>query len=114
MIRRDRDVLWGPEKALAMIVLAIVGCVGGCVLGPRFKVLILVPAVVFGLTIAAAAGVAHGDGAWPIAWKMVVTATSLQFGYFAGLSVQLMIAVVSAPAFAWLERAAGIDEESFT
>lgn len=64
---------------LAMTVMLI-----GALLGLRFKVLILVPAVIVGSIITLWSGMAHHDSLQAILFVMAATSTALQFGYLGG------------------------------
>jgi hypothetical protein len=67
-----------------MILLAIVSILIGALLGLRFRVFILVPAITFALVLVIGVGVARESGIWWIALEMVVVATALQLGYLGG------------------------------
>jgi hypothetical protein len=67
-----------------MILLAIVSILVGALLGLRFRVFILVPAITFALALVIGVGVAREAGIWWIALEMVVVATALQLGYLGG------------------------------
>ena len=69
-----------------MLILAMISFLIGVVLGLRFKVFILVPAI--GLALAMVAVNGAGDGTWPLVGTMVVVATSLQLGYVCGSILQ--------------------------
>ncbi len=70
-----------------MIILATIGTLIGAVLGLRFKVLVLVPVMVFALAIVAVDGIARGDSVWQLVAAMVVVATSVQLGFLGGSAV---------------------------
>jgi hypothetical protein len=76
--------LFGEFKKM---ILAITSALLGAVLGLRFKVWILVPAIIFGLVATAVVGLLRGDDVWSIALIMVLVATSLQIGYFVAITV---------------------------
>jgi Mn2+/Fe2+ NRAMP family transporter len=61
--------------------LAIIGVVTGIALGLRYKVLILVPAVLFVMILAIVIGIARADGVWSIVLATVVVVTAVQLGY---------------------------------
>jgi hypothetical protein len=65
-----------------MLILTMISFLIGVVLGLRFKVLILIPAI--GLALAVVALNGTGDGTWQLVGTIVVVATSLQFGYVGG------------------------------
>jgi hypothetical protein len=75
-----------------MIMLALVGALAGAVLGLRYKVLILVPAIWLGVVLVVAVGIGHGDGAGSIALACAALATALQLGYLAGTFTRFTIA----------------------
>ena len=54
------------------------------VLGPRFSLFILVPAIGLASTMVAVTGMARGDDVWSLVAPMVVVTTFLQLGYFGG------------------------------
>jgi hypothetical protein len=62
----------------------------GAVLGLRFKVLILVPAIGFSMVVATANGIVRGEGVWWLASVAVVAATATQLGYIAGSVGQVL------------------------
>jgi hypothetical protein len=68
-----------------MLTLTIVTIlVGAVLLGLRYKVFILLPAVTFVLVFVIGVGVARGAGIWRIALDMMVATTALQLGYAGG------------------------------
>jgi hypothetical protein len=69
----------------------------GCGLGLRFKVLILVPAVISAMLGAGVVGIARGDDYWFVVVAMILFGTAVQFGYLAGIITREVIAP-SAPA----------------
>lgn len=68
--------------------LAIIGVLAGVVLGLRYKVLILVPAVAMAIVFAVIVGVASADHFWSIVLATVVAATSVQLGYLVGIVIR--------------------------
>ncbi len=77
--------------------LAIIGVAIGIVFGLRYKVLILVPAVLFAMILAIAIGVARADSAWSIVLTTVVVVTAVQLGYLAGIVIHAIIAAIFPP-----------------
>jgi len=73
-----------------MLILLLFCLLIGAVLGQRFKVLVLIPAMV--PVLAVAAGSAHAGTVWQILGAAVVAATSLQIGYFVGVGIRHLIA----------------------
>ncbi len=70
------------------MLLAILGLLCGLVLGLRFDVLILLPAILLGWFVAMADGLIAGGGAGSIAIGMAVAAIALQAGYLLGVAAQ--------------------------
>jgi hypothetical protein len=79
-----------------MMMLAILSLLAGMVLGQRFKVLILIPAIAASLIVAVAAGIARADDIWSIVMMAVLAATSLQIGYLGGTAIRVMIVATRA------------------
>ena len=67
-----------------MLTLTIVTTLVGAVLGLRYKVFTLLPAVMFVLAFVIGVDVARGAGIWRIALDMMVATTALQLGYAGG------------------------------
>ena len=67
-----------------MLTLAIVAILGGAVLGLRYRVFILLPAVMLVLVVVIGVGVARGAGSGRIALDILVALTALQLGYAGG------------------------------
>jgi hypothetical protein len=76
--------------------LAIITALAGITLGLRYRVLVLIPAVIFAMLFAMIVGVAHGDRFWSIVFAMVVLGTAVQFGYLAGIVLRAAIGSISA------------------
>ncbi len=74
--------------------LAIISVVVGVVLGLRYKVLILVPAVMFAMLLAIIVGVARADSFWSIVLTTAVLGTAIQLGYLAGAVIRAAIASI--------------------
>jgi len=77
--------------------LAVIGVVVGIVLGLRYKVLILVPAVMVATILAIIIGVVRADSLWSIVLTAVAAVTAVQFGYLAGIVVHAAITSVRPP-----------------
>jgi hypothetical protein len=75
--------------------LAMMAVLIGALLGQRFKVFILVPAIVIASTAILGFGMAHDDSSWSALLVAGLTITALQFGYFGGAVIHFLIA--SAP-----------------
>jgi hypothetical protein len=72
--------------------LPLISLLMGMVLGQRFKVLVLVPALAFVLVVAVGAGVARVQGLWPTALMAAGAVASLQIGYLGGTGLRHVIA----------------------
>ena len=57
----------------------------GAVLGFRFKVFVLVPAIALSSVASWGVGIAHGNSFWSILLATFFVMTALQIGYFAGI-----------------------------
>jgi hypothetical protein len=73
------------------MLLAILGLLCGLVLGLRFDVLILLPAILLGWFVAMADGLIAGGSAGSIAVGMAVAAIALQAGYLFGVAAQWVV-----------------------
>jgi hypothetical protein len=76
--------------------LAVIGVLGGIVLGLRFKVFALVPAIALAMICALGGGVAQGDQWGSIVLAMVILGTAIQFGYVTGIAIH----AAAGPVFA--------------
>jgi general stress protein CsbA len=70
---------------------AIIAVVAGAVLGTRYNVLILVPAVMFAMLFAVIIGVARGDGWWSLTLMTVLLGAAVQVGYVAGAALHIVV-----------------------
>jgi hypothetical protein len=73
-----------------MAALASICFLVGTVLGLRFKVPILFPAIGFSVLGVIANGIVVGESLWRLPLVAVVAATTIQLGYFAGAVAQLL------------------------
>jgi hypothetical protein len=73
---------------------AVIGAVVGIMLGLRYKVLILVPAVMLAMISSIIVGVAHADRFWSIVLMTVELITAVQLGYLAGIATYAAIAAI--------------------
>jgi hypothetical protein len=60
----------------------------GMVLGQRFKVLVLLPAIGVALIVAIGVGVASADSGWSIVLMAVSVTIMLQIGYVVGIGIR--------------------------
>jgi hypothetical protein len=68
----------------------------GAVLGMRFKVLILIPAIASVMIAILAGGVARGDSVSAILIAVVLASICLQIGYLSGIATRYGIALARA------------------
>ena len=71
-----------------MIALSMFSFLFGAVLGQRFKVLVLMPAMAIVLMFAVGAGVTQAQTVWWIVLMAAAATTCLQFGYFFGIGIR--------------------------
>jgi hypothetical protein len=76
--------------------LAFISIVVGVVLGLRYKVLILVPAVMFAMMFAVIVGVARADSVLSVALMTVALGVAVQLGYLAGIFLRALIEWICA------------------
>src|ERR1700722_10164060 len=76
--------------------LAIVSALLGMLLGQRFKVLSLVPAMALALLVAVVTGIAEADALWTIVLTAGACITSLQMGYLVGTGIRRLMALARA------------------
>lgn len=74
-----------------MIMLSIISLLVGAVLGLRFKIAVLVPAVAIVLVISIVAGFAQSYTGWSIVLMAAAGSASLQVGYIMGLVVHQVL-----------------------
>jgi hypothetical protein len=65
-------------------------CIGSA-LGLRFRIFVLLPAILLGLFVCTACGLAQATTIWSITLTNVVGATCLQFGYLGGALLKFLI-----------------------
>jgi general stress protein CsbA len=72
--------------------LGIISFVIGAMFGGfGFKVMIVVPATLIAMLLAAMAGVAHANYFWSIIMTMILIGAAVQIGYLAGLLIRVGI-----------------------
>jgi hypothetical protein len=74
-----------------MLAVFTASLLGGLVLGLRFRVLILVPVIIAGMTVIAIAGIGLRASGWPIVVAIVAHAVGLQAGYLIGICTANML-----------------------
>jgi hypothetical protein len=70
----------------------------GTLLGQRFKVVVLVPAMAPVLILSVTAGITQPNAAWEIIKITTSMAASLQCGYLAGIAIRYFLAAAPARA----------------
>lgn len=65
-------------------------CIGSA-LGLRFRIFVLLPAILLGLFVCTAYGLAQGTTTWPIMLTNVIGATCLQLGYLGGAWLKFLV-----------------------
>lgn len=73
-----------------MLMLSLICVLFGAVLGQRFKVAALIPALA--LVLMAAVGFAHAGTFWQILGATLVATTCLEIGYVAGVGIRYLMA----------------------
>jgi hypothetical protein len=71
--------------------LAVISVVAGVVLGLRYKVMILVPAVMFAMMFAVVVGIARADSALSIVLLTMALGIAVQMGYLAGIFLRAVL-----------------------
>jgi hypothetical protein len=105
LVRGNRSsIKWGAfryqfgrlEAVLGMITLAMISLLVGMVLGQRFKVLVLLPAIALALVLTVGGGIVRSDSTWWIVLMAATAAATLQVGYVIGVGIRHVL--VAAPA----------------
>ena len=73
-----------------MTMLSMTAMLIGALLGLRFKVLILVPAIIIGSAATLGIGMAHSNSLWFTLLAMVLAITALQMGYLGGAVIRFI------------------------
>jgi hypothetical protein len=73
---------------------AVIGAVAGIVLGLRYKVLILVPAVMLAMISSIIIGVARADRFWSIVLMTLELITAVQLGYLTGIVIHAAMTAI--------------------
>jgi hypothetical protein len=74
-----------------VIVHVIIGILVGAVLGLRFKVPAILPAIGTAVILIFAVGLVEGDGVYSVTLTAILTVTGLQFGYLASNASEFFI-----------------------
>jgi hypothetical protein len=76
-------------KMASLVMLTMTCLLVGAALGGNFKFLVLLPATVLILLVNCVILIEQGYSLWSMALPLIINASSLQAGYFAGAMVQL-------------------------
>jgi len=76
--------------------LAVISVAAGVVLGLRYKVLVLVPAVMFAMMFAVIVGIARAESVLSIVLMTVALGVAVQMGYLAGVFLRALIEWICA------------------
>lgn len=74
-----------------MLAISMICLLLGAMLGQRFTVLVLVPAMAVVMVLSVGAGWAHPHSAWSILKVAGAAAICLQCGYFAGIATRIFL-----------------------
>jgi len=66
------------------MIIIIIGTAAGIMLGMRFQLFVLVLLVLLGVFAAVAAGIASGQGVWPITRLALLIVFTFELGYLVG------------------------------
>ncbi len=79
-----------------MATFAILSFLLGAVLGHRFKVLVLVPAIAVGLVVTIGIGIARADDVWLIGLTGALISACIQIGYLCGATIFSLVVAARA------------------
>lgn len=85
------------KKAIKMMAFATIAILAGAALGLRFKVLILIPALIFGLPSIAALEFMRGADIDAALLAIVASAVALQIGYLLGAVARFVLGAMQIP-----------------
>jgi hypothetical protein len=74
----------------------IISFLAGMVLGQRFKVLILIPAIVIAVVATVGVGLAQAFNVWSIVLMALAVMTVLQIGYLVGTGIRTFMVAARA------------------
>ncbi len=74
--------------------LALISVLAGIILGLRYKVFVIVPAVALAMVFGMMAGIVRADPFWSIVLVMVGLGAAVQFGYLAGIAMRAIVGSV--------------------
>jgi hypothetical protein len=74
---------------ITMTIFATLSLIAGALLAQRFRVSILVPALLLGLVVSVVGGIAQGQEIWGVALQTLVVVAGLQIGFLVGSLLRL-------------------------
>jgi hypothetical protein len=77
---------------LTFMTFGLISLLAGMVLGQRFKVLAVVPAMAASSVVAIGFGIAHSEGPGGTVLLAALAVASLQIGYLAGIAIRYALA----------------------
>ncbi len=80
-----------------MAIYAILSLLLGAMLGHRFKVLILAPAIAVAAGVTIAIGIARAEDVWLIGLTVILVTVCLQIGYLCGTIMFSLVAFECSP-----------------
>ena len=96
-------------ETVIMMILAVAAMLVGAALGLKFKVLILLPAIVIGLAVIFAAGLFGLSSQGHFMLAAALATVALQIGYLAGIVIRSLTVAGAVPGRpTCIERARGI------
>jgi hypothetical protein len=81
---------------LTFITFGLISLLAGMVLGQRFKVLVVVPAIAAWLLVAIGYGIASDGGPGPTMLLAALAVASLQIGYLSGVAIRYTLSAARA------------------
>ena len=91
----------GALPMFMFLAIVISGFVAGAILGLRFRVFVLGPALLFAVISTAAISSANGFGGGKIVFTVLAVMVSLQYGYVVGLGASYITERIWLPIRAW-------------
>jgi hypothetical protein len=76
---------------MLLLEFTVISVLAGIALGLRYRVVILVPAIILVAIFAMVVGIARGDDFWSLTLAMVAAGTAVQLGYLVGITIRAVI-----------------------
>lgn len=84
------------DQEVTRMLIAVISLLAGMVLGQRFKVLALLPAIGLLAIVCVGSGMAQGESLSATALTAIAAIVSVQLGYLLGLSIRHLLATMHA------------------